>query len=231
MAIIDPEHPWLKQPWESKTSFDIFSKYYLPQKINPRSLVYAYHEYLVQEKGLTFDEAKKKHVPGHWMRYAKGEDSYGRTIYGSLTFAQRAEAYDKITEDIKQEYIETQKLTVIDDELRDYHAQLEVWKDLLASLTSKIQREKILKGDKFDPARHTGTMDRIVKIRENIAIFGRRTAGLPASIKEERVADAEGKKFSIEWKEPFGDDEEIGIGAEIIKTIVRQQEEMNKTYE
>lgn len=225
MALLNVEYSWLKQPWESDKLFNLFNKYYLPQKISPRSLVLAYHEFLINEKNMSPEEANKKIVPGNWQRYYQAKDSYGRVIYGALTWEERAQAYDSVKEEIKDEAIQTQKLTVLDDELRDYHLQLTAWNELLASLVAKIQREKILKGDRFDPARHTATLDRIVKIRENIAIFGRRTAGMPASIKEERLADADGKKFEIQWKEPFEDEEEIGLGGEIIKAIIKKQEQ------
>ena len=92
----DPEderpEPWEKQPWESTEAFQVFTTYYLNMRTRPRKVSMAYRGYLAA-KGVPFNS--KKPAPGNWMRWSQGKNSKDEVIPGSMTWKDRANAYDQ----------------------------------------------------------------------------------------------------------------------------------------
>lgn len=101
--------PWEIQPWDTQQSFLYFSKYYLSQDRERRTLIGAYRLYRA-EKGLA--KGKKTHeAPGQWQNYHDGINPYGKAPPGSpyefsLTWPQRALLRDIDLEKKKQAAIE-----------------------------------------------------------------------------------------------------------------------------
>lgn len=85
--------PWELQPWDTGVSFDRFRNFYLTQEV-PRSLVKVYRRYRRSRGASEEDVQRIRAAPGTWKHWAYGQDSKGRPIPHSLTWAERARAYD-----------------------------------------------------------------------------------------------------------------------------------------
>jgi len=81
--------PWERQAWESAADFRSF-RFYFDQE-PPRSVDEAFRRWRLQRG---YKEATYFRAPGLWRRRSLGQDRNGNRIPGSLTWRERADAWD-----------------------------------------------------------------------------------------------------------------------------------------
>jgi hypothetical protein len=205
---------WEKQPYESKISFGYFQKYYLLQP-SPRSLSKAYRQFLIETGKKNHEQAKKIYAPGSWNNWAKAKNNNGSRIENSYTWEERADEYDKSLFMLNEEEYSQARKALLQKEINDVEEQMLLWDKLSHSLALYIdsaaeEAEKNQK--KFNPSQYINKIKEFWKWREEIAVFQRRTIGLPAVIKQDPKSDNKDKKTKIEWEEPLNKDDEVGVG-------------------
>lgn len=214
---------WEEQFWDTQKSFETFRKYYLPQKA-PKSLTRAYHDYL-RDQGKTDKFIQGRKAPGTWQKWYRGQDSDGKPIKGAMSWKQRGEAYDSFLEETREEIKLERKMSIVDREIKDHDQQLDIWQGMVNDLEAKLDQERNFSIDPtgFDPRPFIKPFDDLVKVREKIAVFGRRSVGLPTSINEDRIANADNGEFKVVWEEPKFGEGNIGIGAEIVENAIKKR--------
>lgn len=92
-----PDGPplWERQAWDTNTSFDRFTRFFLVQT-PPRSVDEAYRRYFSEKNQLPPGDTSvaSKKASGPWQNWSRGQDSAGQPIDGAKSWRVRAAAYD-----------------------------------------------------------------------------------------------------------------------------------------
>lgn len=91
--------PWERQPWDTNASYAAFHNYYLVLETEKRSTARAYRHYR-QDHGHT-PKGRGRQANAQWTKWAAGLNYRGKKPKGSayensLTWAERAAAYDAV---------------------------------------------------------------------------------------------------------------------------------------
>ena len=81
---------WERQPYDTLTSFQAFTRFYLPQD-NPRSVAEAFRRYQSQNG---IDSSATIRAPGQWQRWSRAWNDKDQRKPDSMTWSERAEKYD-----------------------------------------------------------------------------------------------------------------------------------------
>ena len=131
----DRPEPWEKQPWETAEAFQAFTTYYLNMATRPRKIAAAYRTYL-DAQGQTPD--RNRPAPSHWLRWSQGKNKKGARVPGSITWKERAAAYDSwLQRRIAEQRVKRSNSVIIK------------WETLTTLLLGKA--EEAIQG--YDPAR------------------------------------------------------------------------------
>lgn len=125
---------WERQPWENDVQWYAFQLYRdMPR---PRSVDGAYRIHFAQKRGLQPGEPSvaKKRAVGGWQNWSRGRKWDGETIPDAPTWEARTAAYDAYLDNQVQAQLESalveERRLLIQDELRDYKAQLKKWREM-----------------------------------------------------------------------------------------------------
>lgn len=164
---------WDKQPWETELQFHYFKQYYLNQK-GQRTVKKAYRDYMMLENKVAKEDLKNN-LPGYWQNMSRGKGSRGEDIPGSMSWAQRASAYDyqetAKRNEVRRELMEATKQKQFDD----YETLLETWQILSETLRDKLLKER--NNERFDPRIYMKDFKTLAETRIEIAKFVEATVG------------------------------------------------------
>jgi hypothetical protein len=217
-----PEIPlWEQQSYDSEKSYHCFSSFFLALEPEDRNLHRAYKKYLKEEKHRTKEQLKTAQVSPTWKRWANGQLNSGEPILNAKTWQERAAAYDESGLNIHEEIYRKAREAVVDKEIKDVNKQLHLWDDLHEELIKFYNAsKKIAKEDEklFNPSRFISKMAEVVKVRESLAVFARRSVKLPATIKPTEDDKAK-KPIKIIWEDPKNFEDDVGIGEEELLSV------------
>lgn len=201
------EKIWLKHPNEPDEAYKNFVKYYLPLKA-ARSVLGAYKSYLKEEKQRTDGQIKRiNSVTKAWQYWSKGQDDNGEDIQGLHSWDERAQTYWDYVYSDEINVILERRGTLVETEYEDGVALLKQWNDLYGQFALELedmaeQSKKL--GKRFDPTPHLRKLRDLVKSRDEIATFLRRSVGMMDKVSEDALAAhlAENKEIRVQWIEP-----------------------------
>ena len=131
--------PWERQPWDTMASFAAFREYYLPQERKHRNVSQAYRDYrLKQGKSSVKKNGSPVQAGTSWRSWSMGLNYSGKKPVGtvfenSLTWEQRAAAWDAEKDrEWDQKWSERRKL-VRDSEFETHEALIERAKRMMTA--------------------------------------------------------------------------------------------------
>lgn len=207
---------WELQPYDTETGYNYFTRFYLPQS-QPRTLQEAYVKHLIEVKNVPEETAKKRKPSKLWRQWFYATDKQNNRLKDSLTWEERAAAYDRYKMGLRSQQVTEDAQTsqdLIIREQQDYELQLKAWELMFNAFTRHLEYlEKHGDGEDdipYDPSRFTTKLQHLVNLRNQISTQGRRALEMPDKYGERKEEERD-VSVSIEWKEPDFADDDIGI--------------------
>lgn len=202
------EKIWLQHPEETDDQYRFFFNYYLSQKSDTRSILMSYKLYMIEEKGKKEEDVKG--LTTYSKRYgcwAKGEDSNGNKINGLHTWEERAKAYFTNVFNDKMNLLLERRGKVVEEEYEHGEKLLKHYNSVYDAFVLQMEVDKAeakAKGIPFDSSHYLTKLQKLVKVRDEIAVFLRRSVGLTDRVTTDEIAKSlsQNKEVSIEWVVP-----------------------------
>lgn len=135
-------------------------------------------------------------------------------------WVERARAYDDHMEELlgaeQEKRIVTARRVLTEREINDFETFLNQFGTLMEKALAKPQPQSPdntgARSEMIELA--ASDISVLLALRDRIARFGRRAVGMPATIAQDQHTGKNGGALTVNWAEPIGEDDDIGIGAD-----------------
>lgn len=204
--------PWLKHPEEDPEMYKIFFDFYCKGQAgrNKRVLSDAWQAYRATQGMKPLSEMNPKSIrnlPQKWKRAFRGLNIYdGKKIDGLPSWEERAKAYDGfiLGELPVDSPALTSKQKVLRGEEADGYQMLENWRFAFDLFKQDVERERnlaIKEGKSFDTGLYLKRLQELMRLRENISSFIRRSQEMSERVTVEKQI-TEDDVLRVVWTEP-----------------------------